>query len=117
MENLPEEIVNKIYMMRPQHPVVKIIDDARNNMVRTGYGQEWGDFVSLHLRQYKKKCRKTVRHFVSMRNTVMRYKDMCEWDKRKKQTTLPFYQYALRKCWLDKHIDNVDTDDDDMMTI
>ena len=97
MENLPEEIVNKIYMMLPPHQVVKMIEDDRVNMVLTGDGQTWDEFVRIHLNQYRNKMRKKPKHFTPIQKHIRRYKDLCEWRIRKKYTIEPFHIYALKQ--------------------
>ena len=59
--NIPECIFNKI-MLYNSHPIVDMIDNDRDMMVLTGYGQTWDEFVHLQLSEYKEKCRKKPKH-------------------------------------------------------
>ena len=57
VEQLPDELVNKIYMMLPQHPLVAMIEEDLEHMTIFGYCDGWDDFVKRKLRKYKNKCR------------------------------------------------------------
>ena len=76
---------------------VKIIADDWLNMVITGDVDTWDEFVRIHLNQYRNKMRKKPKHFAPIQNHIRRYKDLCEWGRRKKHTIEPFHIYALKQ--------------------
>ena len=96
MENLNDDLKWNVYKFL-RNPICDMISKEVDMYVIRGDIDCWDEFVKIHLRRYRNKCRKKPKHFKVMEMEIKCYKYYVSYCKKHNHKPLSFHKNIFQE--------------------